>query len=63
MLPDKGAFPYGASKIDAGIDIGPGSDLDGNARPCGGDFNGSVVYDMRCYEYVAETFGTLLMIR
>jgi len=54
---------FGAPQIDAGMDIGLGYDLEGNARPYDGDFNGSAVYDMGCYEYVSPTVGTLIRIR
>jgi len=60
---DNFRLKFGALQIDAGMDVGLGSDLEGNVRPYDGDFNGSAVYDMGCYEYFSETVGTLIMVR
>jgi len=60
---DNFRLKFGAPQIDAGMDVGIGYDLEGNVRPYDGDFNGSAVYDMGCYEYVSPTVGTLIRIR
>ncbi|MFH0954084.1 MAG: choice-of-anchor Q domain-containing protein [Verrucomicrobiota bacterium] len=49
-------LPYGSPCIDAGTNLATiASDLDGNARPLDGNWDGTNTADMGCYEYDGDS--------